>query len=88
MEKLVELPQSGVIIDITEIRVMGEPKPGQWIVALNGTTQGAVVPTGDRNAIVEELRKRGLLVTLEAVKVEPPAAANETPPEGMVQVEK
>lgn len=66
--KLVELPQSQVIVDISQIYAIGEPSPGQWIVASAAGPQAAVIPPGDKNILVAEMKRRGLLNTLEMPK--------------------
>jgi hypothetical protein len=95
--KLILLPQSGVIIEPDLVSVSGEIKPSQWIVAMKGVNQGAVVPSGDRVALIAELKKRGLLTeveipreVVEAEQKEEAANAITAPTEmsGKVQIEK
>jgi hypothetical protein len=63
--RLVELPQTGVVVDIDSVYVIGEPKPSQWIVAFKGGTQGAVLLPGDVAALKTELKRRGAMVALD-----------------------
>lgn len=85
MEKpLVRLPQTGLIIAVDDIKLIGEPKPGNFIVALKDTTQAAVMMLGDKNTLVAELERRGYIQDLEPVGS---TSANEEMPQ-LVKPEK
>jgi hypothetical protein len=55
--KLLKLPQSGVILDPSEIVTIGvaNPKSGLYVVVLRSAAQGPQIPAGDYKALMDYL---------------------------------
>lgn len=70
--KLVQLPQCKAVLDITKLIALGEVQPGKFVAVMEGSNHGTLMPLGDHNALIEELKRRGVLEELQPV-----AAANE-----------
>lgn len=63
--KFVKLPQTGLLIDIDQIYMIGQVEPGKFVAFMKGSNQGGFMLPGDHAALYEEIKRRGLVQELE-----------------------